>query len=307
VYCTIDMAISGAVLRQAGDFDIVIGDEAGQASDAQLALLATVPGVASGLLVGDDKQLGPFGHGSGAHSMSPFMVLVERAGTGKVGRIISMTTVYRCHPFVVMLFNDLFYGGILECGVSERDRMPRGNARKLLSTDKPVLWMDQRSQEISVRMSFQSPGEASTVVLLLNLLTVGPEGISPQNICVLSPYLAQVELLLESVGHRFPGLSILTIDSAQGSTYDYVLLSLVRSNAIRYTGFVGEPRRLNVMLSRSQLGLFIIGCHRTALGSRRPNGTLTHLSGLARVCQQERIVSSHLVPFWRLSLIEGTQ
>jgi AAA domain len=300
VCCTIDMARSTAILRQAGTFDVVIGDEAGQASDAQLSLLATVPGVASGLLVGDDKQLGPFGNCEGGDGKSPFMALVERATAGLAGRCLNLTTVYRCHPFAVSIFNRLFYGGILQCGVSANDRMPGLNAVYINpKANKPVLWMNQRSEEFPVGTSFQSSGEASTVVLLLEALTVGTAGICPQNICVLAPYVAQVGLLLESVGNMFPGISILTIDSAQGATYDYVILSLVRSNFRCDTGFVGDPRRLNVMLSRARLGLFIVGCHRTALGSRRRDGAPTHLSRLARICMQEDVVCSHLAPFWR--------
>jgi hypothetical protein len=300
VCCTVDMARSSSILRQGGAFDLVIGDEAGQASDAQLSLLATVPGVASGVLVGDDKQLGPFGDGNREGGTSPFMVLVERARAGHVGRCLNLTSVYRCHPFTVHIFNSLFYGGELQCGVSASERMPGPTAIYVNpNVDKPVLWMDQRSEERRVGTSFQSPGEASTVVLLLGALTGGRQGIDPRNICVLAPYVAQVQMLLQGVGDKFPGISILTIDSAQGATFDYVVLSLVRSNFRCDTGFVGDPRRLNVMLSRARLGLFIVGCHSTALGSRRRNGEANPLSTLAGICRYEGVVQSHLVPFWR--------
>jgi superfamily I DNA and/or RNA helicase len=99
VCCTMDMARSTPILRRGGSFDLVVGDEAGQVSDAQLALFAAVPDVACGVLVGDEKQLGSFVQMTNVDEKeSPFAVLVDRARERLAGRCIIVTSIYRCHP-----------------------------------------------------------------------------------------------------------------------------------------------------------------------------------------------------------------
>ncbi|CAF4707695.1 unnamed protein product, partial [Rotaria magnacalcarata] len=47
-----------------------------------------------------------------------------------------------------------------------------------------------------------------------------------------------------------------TVDKYQGQQNDYILLSLVRTNAI---GHLRDVRRLVVAMSRARLGLYIFG------------------------------------------------
>jgi superfamily I DNA and/or RNA helicase len=179
--------------------------------------------------------------------------------------------------------------------VTHEERVPDGSALTFFpDPSRPVVWMDQERNEMTTRTSLQSPGEASTVDLVVGTLTTT---IPPADVCVLAPYVAQVELIKDSIGDIYPLLSILTVDSAQGSTFEYAVLSLVRSNTRHNVGFVSDPRRLNVMLSRARRGVTIVGCHRTALGSKGRNGKMTHLVRLTWICERQGLVIPHLSPF----------
>ncbi len=52
---------------------------------------------------------------------------------------------------------------------------------------------------------------------------------------------------------------VATIDNYQGEEADVVVASLVRSNAAGSVGFLREPERINVLLSRARQGLLLLG------------------------------------------------
>jgi superfamily I DNA and/or RNA helicase len=103
------------------------------------------------------------------------------------------------------------------------------------------------------------------------------QGSPIPTIAILSPYNAQVDRLagnnglkavLPSESPNIPGLavrnSVHSVDSFQGNEADLVVLSLVRNNSFggphNAWGFVLNPERLNVMLSRARLQLIVVGC-----------------------------------------------
>ncbi|KAJ9508188.1 hypothetical protein QJQ45_021542, partial [Haematococcus lacustris] len=55
------------------------------------------------------------------------------------------------------------------------------------------------------------------------------------------------------------GVRVATIDNYQGEESDIVIVSLVRSNSAGKVGFLKEPERINVLLSRARHGMILIG------------------------------------------------
>jgi superfamily I DNA and/or RNA helicase len=58
-----------------------------------------------------------------------------------------------------------------------------------------------------------------------------------------------------------------TVDSFQGSEADVVVISAVRCNARGDVGFLADPRRLNVALTRAKSVCVFVGCVRTLRAS----------------------------------------
>ena len=74
--------------------------------------------------------------------------------------------------------------------------------------------------------------------------------------CVITLYAAQ---RVQLQGRVPPGVQVDTVDAYQGRECDYVIISLVRSNTTHAIGHGGDPRRMNVALTRARRGLVVIG------------------------------------------------
>jgi hypothetical protein len=95
------------------------------------------------------------------------------------------------------------------------------------------------------------------------------------------------------------GVRVATIDNYQGEEADVVVASLVRSNSSGSVGFLREPERINVLLSRARCGLILVG-NATMLRNASSPDAQQHwgvvldqleaagaiLPGLPAVCQQ---------------------
>ena len=60
-----------------------------------------------------------------------------------------------------------------------------------------------------------------------------------------------------------------SIDNFQGEESDIIVVSLVRSNKNGIIGFLKEEQRVNVLLSRARIGLYIVGNSTTLQKSKK--------------------------------------
>ena len=137
-----------------------------------------------------------------------------------------------------------------------------------------------------------NPHESRMVAKMVEYLL--RQGYQGNEIVVLTPYLAQLRLLkkeLEKItsvslsdldvadfvklgvdpelsirnktSQAKPSVRVSTVDNYQGEEADIVIASLVRGNPNGSIGFVGQPERVNVLLSRARNGMFLIGNKKT--------------------------------------------
>ena len=91
--------------------------------------------------------------------------------------------------------------------------------------------------------------------VLLRELQANGVPLNKKSIAVITTYSGQ-EVFLRSVIDK--KVDVYTIDKSQGQERDIIILSMVRSNSEGKLGFICDPRRINVALTRARNGLIIV-------------------------------------------------
>lgn len=118
-------------------------------------------------------------------------------------------------------------------------------------------WVDTAGmsfdEEADGLQSFHNPGELG----LLRKVWAGlqAEGVQPHEVAIVTPYRAQ----LQRIRAAFPQIEAGSINAFQGRERAVVLASFVRSNPDQRLGFVADPRRLNVTVTRARDRFIAIG------------------------------------------------
>ena len=106
--------------------------------------------------------------------------------------------------------------------------------------------------------SKENPSEAGWVARILeSLLEAGD--LQQDDIGIITPYAGQVRAIRDAIPERNDAVEVHTVDGYQGREKDVIIFSCVRSNADGNVGFLADPRRLNVALTRARRGLIVIG------------------------------------------------
>ncbi len=91
-------------------------------------------------------------------------------------------------------------------------------------------------------------------------------GVDPTTIGVITPYEGQRAYLVHyfhqsgSLNSKlYQEVEVASVDAFQGREKDYVILSCVRANEHQGIGFLNDPRRLNVALTRAKFGMIVVG------------------------------------------------
>ena len=101
--------------------------------------------------------------------------------------------------------------------------------------------------------------EALFVAAFANYLIL--QGYNPAEITILSMYVGQTLKIKHILKKKYnvTELRVATVDNYQGEENEIIILSMVRSNKKNILGFTSIENRICVALSRSKIGLFVMG------------------------------------------------
>lgn len=144
------------------------------------------------------------------------------------------------------------------------------------------FWVSTGNEEMgNSGTSFLNRTEASAVEKLVTLML--KKGVTPDQIGVVTPYEGQRAFVVSHMQKAGPlraelykELEVASVDSFQGREKDFIIVSCVRSNVQQGIGFLRDPRRLNVALTRAKYGVIIIGNARLLARNPLWYSLLTH-------------------------------
>lgn len=153
--------------------------------------------------------------------------------------------------------------------IKKEDSMASKINLEFLKRSTGFYFFDVKGVTIRYRKSFKNDLESNAVSEIVSFFS----SYKVYNIGVISPYKAQThnirrDLKFLSVPRGEKGLEINTIDGFQGKQKEVIIISCVKSfekkshsnkGNLCTVGFLDDPRRGNVALSRAKYGVFILG------------------------------------------------
>ncbi|CAI5994052.1 unnamed protein product [Closterium sp. NIES-64] len=236
-------------------FRQVLIDESTQATEPE-CLIPLVMGAKQVVLVGDHCQLGPVIMCKKAARAGLAQSLFERLVLLAV-KPIRLQVQYRMHPCLSEFPSNTFYEGTLQNGVADADRCLPGIDFPWPVPNRPMMFYVQLGQEemSASGTSYLNRSEASHVEKVVTLFL--RNGCMPHQIGVITPYEGQRAYIVTHMARNGPLRQQLYKD-------------------IEGIGFLNDPRRLNVALTRAKYGVVLLGNAKVL--SKQPlwNLLLTH-------------------------------
>ena len=267
-------------------FDWLILDEANKVRANEA--LALMPLAKRWVMIGDLKQLPP--------------VMEEAASTFKIeqpldelvrddsfygwiwdkvpaGSKIMLPRQYRMREPIGRVVSDLFYDGKL-VHEAPHPRMPLP-----WPFDRELVWVDTGAQD-EYRDAQRSVANEFEVALCKDITSIIRRRVRKAKLAVIAMYASQVNRLSSALKGIVPPDDIESVDAFEGRESDAVILSLVRSNDRAAIGFLNDPNRVNVAISRAKKLLVIVGDSKTVIG-----GAPELFGPLFEHCKQEGLVA----------------
>ena len=128
---------------------------------------------------------------------------------------------------------------------------------------------------VQVSSSWSNDLEAQLALIIVrHLLSTFGEHLSAGEIGIIAPYNGQVRHIRRLLSNAFDAdtaseLDVNSVDGFQGREKSVIIMSCVRSDNMRPEGqargigFVKDPRRINVSMTRAKHSLFILGNAKT--------------------------------------------
>ena len=257
-------------------FSATVVDEATQCTEP--AALIPLTKSLSAVLVGDSKQLPPTVVSRDAVDTGLQISIFERME--RLGVKVSLLDLqYRMHPQIAAFPSLQFYGGKVGSVPTPQDR-PVVPGLTWPSSDIPIAFVEISGLETREPdgNSLYNKEEAKIAIGIVKKLLKSGGLAGPGDIGVISPYAAQVRRLQEEydvIGKPkrnnldlteedlMNELEIRSVDGFQGREKEVIVLCTVRNNSSSGIGFVADPRRLNVGITRAKRGLIVLGNRKT--------------------------------------------
>ena len=235
-----------------------------------------------------------------------------------------LTEQHRMHPEIGNLISHAFYSGKITNATEDRQtRRPLGRVLHQFATPKSIrgraiVWVNVSGDLLGSTDRDQLDGkllnlrEVQTVERILQVMQPATE--SPETSAVLTPYRRQVKelrsnlrqkpqwaLLPEGYQHLDQDrIGVFTVDSFQGRQASVIVASLVRNNTEREIssafGFLTEQERMNVMMSRAEKLLVLVGAW---------DFFRAHLAGQSREAGQPFAELARLVDWLEQAFADG--
>ncbi|XP_060082174.1 helicase with zinc finger domain 2-like [Ylistrum balloti] len=291
ILCTASMAGNPKLLKATkGKVYQCIIDECGMCTEPECMVPPIATRAEQVVLIGDHKQLQPIILCREAGEMGLETSLFERyANLKKKSERLNMkytmlTWQYRMNPKICEFPSEKFYGGKLKTANSSYWKV-----------DKPLrIWNNPSSNEhiplafchiegteetltVSTEegneQSRKNKKEAEHVARVFKHL-IDIEKVKVSNIQIMTQYNAQRHAIQEILREKekLINIKVNTVVKSQGSEWDYVIFSTVRSLpryliennptigwCIQNLGFITDQHQVNVALTRARRGLIIVG------------------------------------------------
>lgn len=267
VICTTN-STAGSELMDSREFDLVIIDEATQATEP--SCLVPITHGQKVIMAGDHRQLPPTVKNREAVEKGFRNSLFERLADMYPNVKNMLEVQYRMHEKIMTFSSEEFYNASLSADDTVRNHTLKdfdldintfeNDVASILDPDEPVVFVDTAGRDAKERTrqgstSKENPEEALLATQMVNNLL--RSGMAPEDLAVISPYNDQVDLMNQKIG--IENLEIKSVDGFQGREKEAVIISLTRSNAQNAIGFLEDIRRLNVSLTRAKRKLIVIG------------------------------------------------
>ncbi|KIP01837.1 hypothetical protein PHLGIDRAFT_112706 [Phlebiopsis gigantea 11061_1 CR5-6] len=275
----ISAGIPHALGFERGHFSHIFLDEAGQATEPMsMVVIKTLADECTNVvLAGDHRQLNPIVRSPLARDLGLKLSYLERLmnmpiydeHTGKGRTVMKLVKNFRSHPDILEYPNRIFYSGELQAhgdpvithSLLAYDSLPRKGFPVVFHG---VVGRDQREASSP---SFFNIDEVSLVKhYALDILENRKLRITPNDIGIIAPYHAQCLKILKALPERAKGIKVGSVEEFQGQERRVIIISTVRSSTdflaydMRHTlGFVADPKRFNVAITRAQSLLIVVG------------------------------------------------
>ncbi|KAF6019934.1 MOV10 [Bugula neritina] len=278
-----------------GHFTHIFIDEAGHATEPETIIpIANLLKRPDGQLVlaGDPKQLGPIIRSTVAVQGGLGVSLLERLMNENLYKrdqttqefnpnyVTKLLQNFRSHPDILKVPNQLFYDNELQVFADrlQRERFCRWEG--LPTPGFPMIFhgiVGEEKQE-KASPSWFNPNEIDLVGHYVQLLMEckSPK-VEPHQIGVISPYHQQVKKIADTMvrlnlnqrgvtSTKHEKIAVGSVEKFQGDEREVIIISTVRSQDASLEhdrkfnlGFVGNPKRFNVAVTRSKALLIVIG------------------------------------------------